>query len=211
MDIGKAAVQANISSQRELWGLVKARRLCLQERAEAQAFVEERLGSVLLGQDLSPTEQAEYVRRLSGTAEAAQQLQRGPQVPDLKAARIPRELLLFKAGGLTWRPFRVTEKQVAVTPLHRRLQDRMALALKNKNASSPESVRSCVRSISITIDRGSFQTAWNDEDRVELSGWGLQTLTLEQKMKEAPTLPAPRFLFATIAPTSPDSIAALSQ
>lgn len=202
MDIAKAGIRADISAQQELWALVKARRLAVQERAEGQAFVEARLGSLLLGQDLTPAEQAEYVHRLAGTAEAAQRLRRGPEVGELAVARVPRELLLYKAGGMGWRPFPVEQKQVGVTPLHRRLQDRMAMALKNRLASAPESVRQCVQAVGITVDHGAFQTRSHHEDRVELSGWGVETLALEQKMKEAPALPAPRFLYDTVAPTS---------
>lgn len=199
MDIFPAGVRVDISAQRELWSLVKARRVAQAERQEGQAFVEERLASLLLGQDLNPGQQADYVRRLAGTAALAAQLGEGLDVPDISPARIPREKLLFKAGGVTWRPFPVTQRQVAVTPLQRRLQDRLALALRNKMAAAPESVRTCVYAAGIAV--GSHQMPW-DEDRIELSGWGMEILAAETRLRQAPILPAPQFLFATVAPLS---------
>lgn len=202
MEINSAGIHANISAQRELWSLVKARRASQAERAEGQAFVAERLAGLLLGQDLSQAEQAQYVRRLAGTAALAAQLSQGVEVPDLSPARIPRERLLMRAGGVGWRPFPLTRKQVGVTPLHRRLQDRMALALKNRVAGSPESARVCVHAVGITVDHGFFKIRWHHEDRVELSGWGLEAIALEQQMRSAPVLPQPKFLFDTVAPVA---------
>jgi hypothetical protein len=207
MEVGQTGVRADISAQRELWNLVKARRVALAQRQEGQAFVEQRLGSLLLGRELSPAEQGEYVRRLAGTADLAQRLSQDLEVPALGSARVPRELLAWKAGGVGWRPFPVTQKVVNVTPLHRRLQDRMAIALKNKLASAPESARTCLQAVGITVERGSFRSQWNDQDRVELSGWGMEMLVLEDQLRSAPVLPAPRFLFATMAPTSGGVIA----
>lgn len=200
MEISGAGIRAGISSQRELWSLVKSRRLSQAERREGQAFIEQRLGSLLLGQELSPAQQGEYVRRLAGTAGQAAQLAQGVEVPDLSPARIPRDRLLLKAGGVAWRPFPITRRKVNVTPLHRRMQDRMALALRAKMGTDARSVRTCVHAVGITVDRGYFTTSWNDEDRVELSGWGLETLLMQEKLSAAPVLPAPQFLFATLAP-----------
>jgi hypothetical protein len=208
MEISQAGVRANLSAQRELWNLVKARRVSQAERKEGQAFVEERLGSLLIGQQLNQAQQGDYVRRLAGTAALAARLGQGPMVPDLALARIPRDRLLFKAGGVAWRPFPISQKTVRVTPLQRRLQDRLALALKNKVAGAPESARTCVHAVGITVDRGYFTTTWNDEDRVELTGWGMEMLVLEKQLSSAPVLPEPRFLFATLAPTSAGVIAA---
>lgn len=207
MEIISGGVRAGISPQRELWSLVKSRRVSQAERREGQAFVEQRLGSLLLGQELTPVQQGDYVRRLAGTAGQAVQLAQGVQVPDLAPARIPRDQLLLKAGGVSWRPFPISHKRVNVTPLHRRMQDRMALALKTKMGAEAKSIRTCVHAVGITVDRGYFKTSWNDEDRVELSGWGLETLVLQQKLSTAPVLPAPQFLFATLAPTSAGVIA----
>lgn len=203
MDGISAGVRANISAQRELWSLVKARRVSQAEREEGQAYVEECLAGLLLGQNLSQAEQAQYVRRLAGTAALAMQLRQGVEVPELARAHVPRERLILKVGGLGWRPFPLTHREVAVTPLQRRLQDRMALALRHKLAGSPESARVCLRVVAISIDQGFGKTPWHHEDRVELSGWGLQALQLEQQMKLPPTLPRPRFLFETVAPAGP--------
>lgn len=211
MDQISAGVRANISAQRELWGLVKSRRVSQAERQEGQAFVEECLAGLLLGHNLSQAQQAQYVRRLAGTAALAVGLREGLEVPDLAPALVPRERLLLRAGGTGWRPFPITHRQVAVTPLQRRLQDRMALALKHKNAGSPESARTCVVAVRITVDHGFAKSDWHQEDRVELSGWGLQTLAVEQQLQSAPVLPQPRFLFATMAPSTPASLRAPSR
>lgn len=208
MEISQGGVQANLAAQQQLWSLVKARRQSQQERAEGQAFVEERLGSLLLGQELNASQQADYVRRLAGTAARAQQFGQALEVGDLEAARIPRDRLLCRVSGVAWRPFPISRRQVTVTPLHRRQQDRMALALKTRMALSPQSERRCVVAIGFSAERGGVALPIKGEDRVELSGWSLESLELEQKIKEAPALPAPHFLFATVAPGAGGAIAA---
>lgn len=207
MEISGAGIRAGISAQRELWNLVKSRRVSQHQRREDQAFIEERLGSLLLGQQLTPAQQGDYVRRLAGTAGYAAQLAQGVEVPDLAIARIPRDRMLLRAGGVPWRPFPVSQKKVAVTPLHRRMQDRMALALKGKLAGDEKSARTCVYAVGFAVAQGSSVTSWNDQDRVELSGWGLETLSVQEKMNSAPVLPAPRFLFATLVTQAASGVA----
>ncbi len=211
MEISNAGVQANLAAQQQLWSLVKARRQSQLERQEGQVFVEERLGSLLLGQDLSPAEQADYVRHLAGTSERAREIGRAIEVPDLKSARVPRDRLLFRMSGVSWRPFPISRRQVAVTPLQRRQQDRLALALKTEMALSPLGERRCVVAVGFSAQRAGIALGGRDEDRVELSGFSLETLEIAEKMKEAPTLPAPRFLYATVAPGASGAIVASSR
>jgi hypothetical protein len=204
MEVGRTGGQAGLSAQAELWSLVKARRQVQQQRQEGLQFVERQLSNLLFGQDLTPAQQSDYVRRLAATAGLAAQLGQGVEVPDLAPARVPRELLLWKAGGMAWRTFPVTRRAVAVTPLHRRLQDRMALALKNKLAGAPESARSCIHAVAISLDRGAFTVPWHDQDRVELTGWGMEMLVLQESLRKTPSLPPPpAILLATVAPSKP--------
>lgn len=192
----------SLASQRELWSLVKARREAVRFRQEGRNFVAERLGSLLLGQNLDPAEQAEYVRRLAGTSAQAAELEQGPQVPDLSRARIARDLLLCKAGGVGWRLFPISTRAVVVSPLQRRLQERLAVALKDKLGAAPESARTCIHAVGITLDRGPFTTPWHDEDRVEMTGWGMEILTLQGSLRSAPRLPPPpAILLANVGPS----------
>lgn len=170
--------------QRELWNLIKARRQARQERREALDFVEQQLGSLLLGVELTPSEQAQYVSRLAETIGTARVLQQELQVPDLAEARVPRDLYLVKAGGISWRPFPLTRRQVEVTPHHRRLQARLAMAIKQRRKLAPESLTAQVHSVGFRYgDR-------RQEDRVELSGWGVRALAMDNE--SATLLPAPR-------------------
>ena len=172
------------SRQGELWNLIKARRQARQERREALDFVEQQLGSLLLGVELTPSEQAQYVSRLAETIGTARVLQQELQVPDLAEARVPRDLYLVKAGGISWRPFPLTRRQVEVTPHHRRLQARLAMAIKQRRKLAPESLTAQVHSVGFRYgDR-------RQEDRVELSGWGVRALARDNE--SATLLPAPR-------------------
>lgn len=202
MEISQAGGRPGLADQQELWSLVKARRVVQQERQEARGFVEQRLGSLLFGEDLDQAQQAAYARKLAGTAARAAQLAEGPDLPDLKAARVSKDRLLWKAGGLGWRAFPVSQRAVAVSPLHRRLQDRLALALKDKREGSPEAARRVVHAVSITVARGQHTRAWNDQDQVELTGWGMEMLVSQKALSTVPTLPpAPAILLTTVSPS----------
>lgn len=173
MSLPISASAAGISSAggNDLWSLVKARRQAQAERQEGLGYVEKQLSSVLLGVELGEAEQAEYVQRLSGTAAAAQEIREDLEVTDISLARVPRDLYLMKAGGISWRPFPITQRQVHVAPMHRRLQARMAKAIKQRRKLAPESVRSTVYSIGFRAVGG------QDADRLDLSGWGLKMLS----------------------------------
>ncbi len=185
MSLPISASSAGISSSagNDLWGIVKARRQAQVERQEGLGYVEEQLSSVLLGVELGEAEQSEYIQKLSGTAAAAQEIREDLEVTDIKDARVSRDLYLIKAGGISWRPFPLSQRQVEVAPLHRRLQARMARAIKQRRKLAPESVRSTVYSIA-------FQgVGKKDSDRLDLSGWGMKVLT--QGVGSALSLPEP--------------------
>lgn len=211
MEIPNAGVRADLAAQQQLWSLVKARRQSQLERREGQAFVEERLGSLLLGQDLGPAEQAVYVRRLAATSERAREIGQAIEVPDFELARVPRDRLLCRMGAVSWRPFPIGRREVQVTPLQRRQQERLALALKTEMALSPLSQRRSVVALKFGVERAGVPLGDGDEDRVELSGYSLEALEIARKMHETPTLPAPRFLYATVAPGALDATASSSR
>lgn len=183
MSLPVSASAAGISSSagNDLWSIVKARREAQAERQEGLGYVEQQLSSVLLGVELGEAEQAEYVRKLSGTAAAAQEIREDLEVTDITEARVSRDLYLVKAGGISWRPFPLSQRQVEVAPLHRRLQARMARAIKQRRKLAPESLRSTVYSIAFQGVGG------KDADRLDLSGWGTKVLA----QGGGPALPLP--------------------
>lgn len=199
MEIGSAGISPDLASGRELWSLVRARRDALKERQDALAFVEKKLGSLLLGQDLTADQQVAYVRRMADTMARALEMTAGPKVGDLSGACIARERLLCRVGGMNWRPFPVSQRTVKVTPIHRRLQERMALALGEQRASLPQSARTCFLSVGIRIDVGHSVVAWAGTDRLELSGWGQECLEIQEAMSKVPVLPpSPAILYETV-------------
>lgn len=175
---------AGISSQNggDLWNLVKARRESQEQRQEALGYVEQQLSSVLLGVELEPAEQSEYVNRLAQTVGDALTLQQGPEVPELSEAKLTRDLYVIKAGGIRWRPFPLSQRQVEVTPLHRRLQARMAGAIKQRRKMAPESLPMQIQTVGFSF------AGHRQEDRVEISGWGVRAL--ERDKTAALSLPA---------------------
>lgn len=204
MEIGQFGARPNLSSRNELWSLVKAKREALKERQEALEFVEQQLGNLLLGQELDPAQQSAYVRRLVGTAAQAAELAEGPDIVSDKRFRIAREELLLRVGGVSWRPFPVSRRAVVVTPLHRRLQNRMALALKNQKLASPMSIRTSVYAVGINIDLGHSVVSSGSFDSVDLSGWGRQVLSAEQAFEKPLNLPpTPVFMMQTVGPSAP--------
>ncbi len=194
MSLPISSTPAGIASYNggELWSLVKARREARGERQEALAYVEQQLSSVLLGVELGEAEQAQYLSRLAQTAGTAQALREDLEVPELSEARVPRDLYIIKAGGISWRPFPLSQRQVEVTPLHRRLQARMAMAIKQRRKMAPESLPVQVHSIA-------FQYAGRRlEDRVEISGWGARVLARDNEK----TLPLPASSSISLFPVS---------
>lgn len=179
---------AGISSQNggDLWNLVKARRELQEQRQQALGYVEQQLSSVLLGVELEPAEQAEYVSRLAQTVGDALTLQQGPEVPELSEAKLTRDLYVIKAGGICWRPFPLSQRQVEVTPLHRRLQARMAGAIKQRRKMAPESLPMQIQAVGFSF------AGRRQEDRVEISGWGVRAL--ERDKTAALSLPPAREL-----------------
>lgn len=195
MSLPISSTPAGIASHNggELWSLVKARREARGERQEAREYVEQQLSSVLLGVELGEAEQAQYVSRLAQTAGIARELREDLEVPELSEARVSRDLYIIKAGGISWRPFPLSQRQVEVTPLHRRLQARMAMAIKQRRKTAPESLPVQVHAIA-------FEYAGRRlEDRVEISGWGARALAGGDAKALALPMPSPLGLISVNA------------
>lgn len=190
MEVGGFNKHGSLPGGAGRWALVRSRREAHRRRVAGRDFVEKGLDGLLFGRDLTPQEQSIYASRLSLAAANAQALEQGPDVGELQSAVVPREQLRCKIGATTWKVAPFTEKVVEISPIHRRIQERLGAALRERRELDPKAQGTIIHSVGVTVDHGFFRTYGYGADRVELSGWGLETLLSSgQDSRATGTLP----------------------
>lgn len=162
------------------------------ERNQRKEDVQERLGQLLFGVDLSPDELRLYRGRLMDAIARVEALEQELEIPAPENLSLPRSKMMITVGKLGWLPSEQTHRTVDVTPSHKIHSRNLAKNLKTLMALDPRSVHQSFHTVGVVVARGAEGTRWG-EDKVELSRWGLDIVNKGDFPKVARLRLPPRF------------------
>lgn len=190
--LGSIGLQGSQLADLNQWATAEIGLEARQQRVRRQKMVQERLSELLFGLELNLEEMAQYRARLLQALVTVDDIAAESLMPPISSARVPREQILMRAGGMAWRPFPVTEKLVEVSPSQRLLERSLARAVHVQTSLDPRSEPRSFHTVGIVVAQGGEGTRYG-EDRVELSGLGYDLMAARDYPQVARLRLPPRY------------------
>lgn len=190
--LGSISLQGSQLADLSQWATTEIGMEARQQRVRRQKVVQERLSELLFGLELNLEEMALYRARLLQALVTVEDIGAESVMPSVQSARVPRDQILMRAGGMAWRPFPVTEKLVEVSPSQRLLERSLARAVQVQASLDPRSEPRSFHSVGIVVARGGEGTR-HGADRVELSGVGYDLMAARDYPQVAQLRLPPRY------------------
>lgn len=192
MAIGSISLQGSHLGDLNQWASSEIGSDARRSRVQRQKVVQERLSELLFGLELNLEEMAQYRTRLVQALISVDDISGDSVVPSVAPTRVPRDQILLRTGGMSWRPFPVTEKLVDVSPSQRLLERSLARAVHTQMSLDPMSVPRSYHSVGIVVAQGAEGTRYG-EDKVELSSWGFDIMAAQDYPQVVRLRLPPRF------------------
>lgn len=192
MAITSLGMQGSHLSDLSHWATSQVGHEARRNRVQRQQVVKERLSELLFGLELNLEEMAQYRARLVQALVCVDDIASDSSLPPITPAKVPRDQVILRTGGVNWRPFQITEKLVDISPTQRLLEHSLAKAVQAQISLNPMSVPRCYHTVGIVVAQGSEGVRYG-EDRVELSSWGFEIMDAKDYPEVARLRLPPRF------------------
>lgn len=192
MAVGGINLQSGHLGDLTHWATSEVGTQARRNRVERQKVVQERLSELLFGLELNLEEMAQYRARLVQALVSVDDIANDSKLPAIAPARVPRDQILLRTGGMSWRPFPITNRLVDVSPSQRLLERSLARAVHTQMSLDPMSVPRSFHSVGIVVAQGSEGTRYG-EDKVELSSWGYDIMSAQDYPQVVRLRLPPRF------------------